>query len=210
MDIKTILAKLGKGEALTDDEKKFVESYDPDKVVNDAAAAARKKAEAQAAELQKKLDEVVADAAAKAKAVQDKLDAKMTDAEKQQKAFEELVAKVDALEKAKANAEATAARMMRSQTIREAAKAQGINLAPNTVSEKLFFGMLEAHVGDVDVSDTDALVGSLQAFKKDNMGVIDTSGGGSGGVGKPGGGSTSGDDFTLEQRTADMKKRGLI
>ncbi len=211
MNIKELLAKLTKGETLADNEKTFLAEYDPDREANAKAAAARKEADAKLAEIKAQVEKLTAEKEAQAKEAQAKLEAKMTDAQKQQKAFEELSAKVEALEKDKAAAEAKAAKMVRSQAIREAAKSTGINLAPGTVNEKLFFGMLEAHVGDIDVNDVEALNSSLQGFKKDNAGIIVADGGGSGmKFGSPGGGKKSGDDYTLEERTADMKKRGLI
>jgi len=64
MNIKELLAKVLKGEALTDEEKAALAAFDPDKAANGAAAAARKAAEkerdtlkAQLDELQAKLDE---------------------------------------------------------------------------------------------------------------------------------------------------------
>ena len=45
MKIKAILDKVLKGEALTDDEKKFLGEYDEQKLLDAAAGAARKKAE---------------------------------------------------------------------------------------------------------------------------------------------------------------------
>ena len=45
MKLKDILAKVVKGDALTDEEKKFIGDYDEQKVLDAAASAARKKAE---------------------------------------------------------------------------------------------------------------------------------------------------------------------
>ena len=49
MTIKDILAKLVKGETLTAEELAFLKGYDPQKDIDSAAAAARKKSEADAA-----------------------------------------------------------------------------------------------------------------------------------------------------------------
>ena len=64
MNIKELLAKVAKGESLADDEKAFLATFDPDKIANSSAAAARKEAEkqrdalkAQLAELEGKLEE---------------------------------------------------------------------------------------------------------------------------------------------------------
>ena len=45
MEIKVILAKAAKGETLTDEEKSALAAFDPDKVADSKAAAARKTAE---------------------------------------------------------------------------------------------------------------------------------------------------------------------
>ena len=46
MNIKDILAKLLKGEALTDEEKAFAEAFDLQGELDKASASARRKAEA--------------------------------------------------------------------------------------------------------------------------------------------------------------------
>lgn len=58
MNIKTLLAKIKKDgyDKLTEDEKAFVDQYDPQKEIDTASAAARRKAEDKAKELQSKLD----------------------------------------------------------------------------------------------------------------------------------------------------------
>ena len=122
MNIKELLAKLTKGETLADNEKTFLAEYDPDREANAKAAAARKEADAKLAEIKAQVEKLTAEKEAQAKEAQAKLEAKMTDAQKLQKAFEELSAKVEALEKDKAAAEAKAAKMVRSQAIRKRQK----------------------------------------------------------------------------------------
>ena len=176
MKLKDIIAKASKGEALTDEEKKFLESYDPDKAVNDAAAAARRKAEEERDAAKKELEEF--------KSIADEKDgANKTETGKLSDQVNKLSAKVEMLTKAKEDAEATTAAVQRSQGIHDAAKAAGITLAPKMMSEQLFHQMLEAHLSGVDIADNAALTAALDAFKADNPGIIAAPGGGTGGAG---------------------------
>jgi hypothetical protein len=60
MTIKELLAKVAKGEALTDEEKAELSGFDPDRASNGAAAAARKAAEKERDTLKTQLDELQA------------------------------------------------------------------------------------------------------------------------------------------------------
>lgn len=192
MNIKTILMKMAKGEDLTDAEKEFVQNYDPDKAANDAAAAARRKAEDKLNEVQTKLDKLQADAdAAKAKADEEKQNG-MTEMEKLTARVEKLTEQLEASEAKAKEAETKTAATLRSQTIRDKAKAAGINLAPKTVNEKLFYQLLESSLKDVDINDEAKLTESLNAFKSENAGIISAGGsGGAGNVGYPNSGGIS-------------------
>ena len=72
MDIKAILAKIAKGEALTDAEKAFVKEFDPQTAIDTAAANARRKAE----DKQKELETAKTEAEKRAIEAQQALDAK--------------------------------------------------------------------------------------------------------------------------------------
>jgi hypothetical protein len=180
MTIKEVLAKVRKGEALADDEKSILEAYDPDKAANDAAAAARRKAEderdaakQEAARLQK-LAEDAQKAQDEAKRTQ------MTEAQKRDSDFKALQDSVAKLTKERDDSLAKAKATERSQTIRDAAKASGISLAPKTVSESLFFQMLEAQLSGVDTADHAKLTAAFEKFKSENPGIIAAPGRGSG------------------------------
>ena len=210
MKIKDILAKASKAEALTDEEKKFLEAYDPDKAANDAAASARRKAEEERDTVKKELDKLKADAEAAKKAAEAKDGASKTETEKLMDSVKKLTDKVESLTKAKADAEAKAATVQRSQGIRDAAKAAGIMLAPKTVSEQLFFQMLEARLSGVDIADKAAITAALDAFKVENPGIIATAGGGTGGAGGDplGGGNTSKNPWAKE--TFNLTEQGNL
>jgi membrane protein involved in colicin uptake len=180
MTIKEVLAKVRKGEALTEEEKAILEAYDPEKTANDAAAAARRKAEADLEKAKADLAKIQTDLETAKKALDSKDAEKLTEAEKMTKEMENLKTQVKAITEAKAQAEAKTAATMRSQAIRDKAKAAGIALAPKTVSEGLFFQMLEATLSGVDVADEAAITAALDKFKAENPGVIVAPGKGSG------------------------------
>ena len=213
MNIKDILAKLAKGEELTDAEKAFLKTYDPDKEKNDAAAAARRKAEEEAAALKAENAELKKKADEAKKAEDEAKKSQMTADQKRDAEFAELKAKIEGLEKAKTDAEQKAAAVQRSQTIRDAAKAAGIALAPKTVSETLFYQMLEATLSGIDITNQEALTAALDKFKTENPGIIIAPGNGSGvNPGDPANSDKSGknpwakDTFNLSEQVTLLEK----
>jgi len=181
MKLKDILAKAAKGEALTDEEKKFLTEHDPDKAANDAAAAARRKAEDKAAELEKDRDAIKV----KLDEMQAKLDsasnAGKTDLEKAQgqitglaKQLSDLQTKIQASEKEKST-------MIRSQTISELRRKAGIQFV-----EGLDHGMLErsfssAFEGVDQLTDENVIKAKVDTWKAMNKAaILDMSGGGGG------------------------------
>ena len=218
MEIKDILAKVAKAEELTADEKKFVVSYDPQKVADDAAAAARRKESEASKKGQTEIDDLKAKlkvAEDEKKAIEDAKKAGATEAEKMAADMKALRDSVETLTKGKADAEAKATATARSQTIRDAAKAAGIILAPKTVSEKMFHGILEGTLSGVDIADKEALKTALEGFKSENLGVIAAPGAGSGvDNGEPDGAKGSNGKAVIEQsddeRVKDLKKSGIL
>lgn len=180
MTIKEVLTKVRKGETLTDEEKTILEAYDPDKTANDAAAAARRKAEQESADAKAELKKLQDANDAAKKAQEDANKANLTEAQRKEAEFKALQATVAELTKSKTEAEAKANAISRSQTIRDKAKAAGIVLAPKVVSEKLAFAMLEATLTGIDVSDDSAMTVALEKFKTDNPGIIAAPGSGTG------------------------------
>jgi len=212
MNITDILKKVTQGEALTDEEKKFAAEFDPQKVVNDAAAAARRKAEEDAKKLKTDFDELKAKLE---KAAEDKK-AGMSENEKLAEELKTLRESITVLTKSKEEAEQKAAATLRSQTIRDAAKAAGIVIAPKTVNEKLFYKILENSLAEVDIANQEQLKAALDGFKAENPGIITAGGsGGSGGTGEPAGpvgvdGSSLVSKMSDAERAKDLEKRGII
>lgn len=174
MNIKALLAKLLKGEALTDEEKSTLAAHDPDTV----AAAARKKAEAEAkaaadkaaemeaklTELQEKIDNAGKTEAEKAKVEQAKIAKKLADYE----------AKVETLAKEKAE-------IVRGHKLE---KITGNLKFVDGVDKDLIGEVLKAKLGtlkDEELDDAKAVEPVLKAFRESNKALlIDESGHGSG------------------------------
>lgn len=180
MTLKEVFGKVAKGEPLTDAEKAFLAGVDPEKERDEAAAAARRKAEGERDTLKAQLDKLTADAAEVKRLADEKAAAGMTESQKQTAALAALSAQVAALTKGKEDAEARVNQANRSQAIREKAKAAGIILAPKTVNEGLFNQLMEAHLAGVDVADETALKTALERFKAENAGIIQAPGSGAG------------------------------
>ena len=174
MNIKALLAKVAKGEPLTDEEKSILNNFDPDTV----AAAARKKAEAEA----KAASDKAAEMEAKLTELQEKIDnAGKTEAEK---------AKVEQAKIAKklADYEAQVATLAREK----AEIVRGHKLAGivgkvkfvDGVDRDLITGMLKAKFGnlkDEQLDDEKEVEAVLKGFRESNKALlVDDSGHGSG------------------------------
>jgi len=183
MNIQEILAKVVKGETLTDEEKNFLGGYDPQKEIDTASAAARRKAE-------KEAKDALAKAEAAAAALKE-LQEKATDPTKDNELakLQKQVAKLEALNAA---AEAKNKAHARLDAIRTAAKENGV-VAAEGVNGAVFERLLDLTIGDTDVADADALKTVLDQFKQENPAMIAASvKGGLNTKGLPSGGKASG------------------
>lgn len=211
MNPKDIIQKLLSGSSLSDEEKSFLTSYDPDKAANDAAAAARRKAEAERDAKARELDELKAAQKAENDARSEKDKERMTEAERREAAFKALTDKVAALEKAKADADATAARVQRSSAIAAIREKRGIQFIPG-VDPSITGGAFEDAFKDVDLSDDAAVTAAVGAFTAANKGLIlDRSGNGSGGGFSPAAKlAAQYDAMSDSEMEKHMKESGLI
>ncbi len=183
MSIKDILAKVAKGEALTDEERSSVGGYDPQAEMDKASAAARRKAEKERDEFKAQAEKSAADLAAA-------MEAQRNPQKDDQLA--KLAKEVEKLTKKNAEAEAKLKANARMEAIRAAAKANGA-VAADGISAEIFDMLLDRAVGDVDTGDEDALKGALEAFKTANPAMIaDLGRGGVNGKGRPAGGADAG------------------
>jgi hypothetical protein len=204
MDIKAILAKVLKAEALTDEEKQALTEYDPDRI----AAAGRKKAEADLKVMVEKVTELEAQLAEAGNEGK-------TETEKLQKQLEKLtktVAEKDALiQKAEAD---------RKKGIRDGKISKvlgGIKIMDGVDPDlvKLALERSFADVADDDLEDQVKTKEIVTGFVTKNKALIlGDQGGGTGTRPKDeAGGSRGSSDpskMTAEEREKDLKKRGII
>ena len=167
MNIKDILAKLLKKEDLTDEEKAFVEKFDLQAELDRAAAAARKKSEADTKTAKSEAEALKSQIAE----LQKQLEDKGAEGDKAKTEFSKLLKKVEALEKKNAENEAKIAASERMDVIVELAKANGI-LPAKGISGSSLERLLDIAVGDTDVTDEDAMKAVFESFKAENPSMI--------------------------------------
>lgn len=213
MTIKEALAKVAKGETLTDEEKAFLAGYDPEKVQNDAAAASRRKAEAEVVKLQELLESLKTEKSKADRAAEEAKKSGMTEAQKLAKQIEDLTKNMADLKKAKDDADKhsqTLARKQRIATIRDGNKIRFID----GVDRKLVDGAFEAAFEGLDnFEDEDAVAERVKAFTGVNKAlIVDDSGHGTGAESKPAVGLSGKavDKMSDVERRDDLKKRGII
>ena len=189
MTIKDIIAKVLKGETLSDEEKTFAGSYDPQKDIDTAAGSARRKAEADAKTAKDALT-----------ALQAEFDAYKADNDpaKGQTELAKLTKRMEKLEADKKAAEDRAAAVERTSRVRALAKEAGINPAKGVDSKTI--DLLVDHImKDVDLDDADAVKTAFDGFKTSNAGLIAAQGVGGAGVrGTPGGTFTGKNPFAKD------------
>lgn len=183
MKLADILAKIAKGDALTDDEKAFAGGYDEQKTLDAAAANARKKAEKEAKDAKDALDAL--------KSEFDDYKA-ANDPAKKQSDLDKALARIAKLEKENADAKAQVAARDRTARIRSLAKEAGINPAKGVSPESLDL-LVDSLMAKIDLDDADAVKTAFDGFKTSNAGLIAAGTvGGAGQKGLPGDKSYSG------------------
>ena len=178
MKLADILAKVAKGEALNEEEKKFVTEYDEQKNLDAAAANARKKAEKEAKDAKEALEKL-----------QGEFDDFKTqnDPSKKQTELDKALARIAKLEQANKDKEAQLAAQTRSAKIRSLAKEAGINPAKGVSSETIDL-LVDNLLAKVDIEDADAVKTAFDGFKTANAGLIAANTvGGAGNKGTPAG-----------------------
>ena len=178
MNIKDVIAKALKGEKLTEEERTFAGSYDPQRDIDTAAGSARRKAEADAKTAKDALDTLRAEYDAYREA---------NDPEKVRARIEELTRNAERIEAETRDIETHIAELTRQARIRSLA--QDAHLAPAKDVDGATFDLLVDHVlHDVDLEDAGAVKTAFDGFKASNAGLIAAQGiGGVGVKGTPGG-----------------------
>ncbi|MBQ2629773.1 MAG: hypothetical protein IJG13_08875 [Kiritimatiellae bacterium] len=175
MKLKDILAKVVKGDALTDEEKKFIGDYDEQKVLDAAASAARKKAETERDALKGEVEKLTKD---------------LEDAKTQGAAGNDTIAKlqkdVAALMKSNKESQDKLAAQARTEAIRKAMGEAKVVCAKG-ISQALFDNAVSAAFNGVDMENADVVKATIDTFKRDNPAMISVDGiGGPGQKGQPG------------------------
>lgn len=212
MTIKDILAKAAKGETLGDEEKQLLTGFDPDAAVNSAAAAARKKAEAEA-------EKAHADLAALSQKLNE-AEAKLQDAAGKGKTdLEKLTTQVATLTQQVQAAQAEKAKLIRQQKLDDVIRQSGLQFVKE-VDGGIMRAALVNEFGDLsdeDLAVADKVKPVLDTFRARNKAVIlDTSGHGAGGLPPAAGKSGTGlsgkpvAEMSPEERREDLKKRGVL
>jgi hypothetical protein len=199
MTIKEILAKVGRNEALTDEEKSAIVAFDPDAAMNAAAAAARKKAETEA---QKATSDLSA-----AMARLSELETKLAEAGGKGKSeVDTMRAQLDAVQKKVADLTAERGKLIREQKLADVIRGSGIQFVKE-VDGSIMRRALEgefAPLSDEDLADADKCKPIVDTFRARNKAVIlDASGHGSERHKEV-------EEMTPDQRKADLKKRGIL
>lgn len=192
MDIKALLAKIAKGETLTTEELAFVAAYDPERAANSAAAAARKKAEADLKTAKDRVTELESQLA-------DAGDAGKTELEKLQKQVEKLT-------KTLADKEAVIAKATADQkkTVRDGKIAKILSkfeVMPGVDVELARMGLERAlaDVGDDDLDGVNETHSAVSEFVSKSPGLfVGDKGGGNGTPPKDGSGNGSGSVVTVD------------
>jgi len=183
MKLTEILAKVAKGETLTDEEMAFAGAYNPQTDIDAAAASARKRADAEA--------KAAKEALAKLQGEFDDFRS-ANDPARNQGETAKLLARIEKLEAAKKAAEDAKAAMERTARVRALAKEAGITAAKGVDASTIDL-LVDNLMGGIDIDDADAVKSAFDAFKGRNAGLIaaDTMGG-AGQRGVPGAGAFAG------------------
>ena len=183
MKLTDILAKIAKGETLTDEEKTFAGSFDLQAELNSAASASRKKAEKERDDF-KALAEQITQEFEEYKT--------QNDPAKNQGENAKLLARIEKLEAAKKAAEDKVAQTERTAKVRALAKEAGIVAAKGVDASTLDL-LVDNLMGSIDLDDADAVKAAFDGFKGKNAGLIaaETTGG-AGQKGAPGAPAYSG------------------
>ena len=187
MNIKELLAKIAKGETLTDEEKTFIAGYDPDKVANSTAAGARKVAEAKLKEKEAELQQMQTDIEALRAEADDKANANKPEIEKLTRALETLKKQVADKDAAFAKLDQEKRQMIRNGKIGKIMA--GLKFVDGLDPEFPHMALERAlsAIKDEDLEAEDLIKPIVDRFTASNKAIMaDTSGHGSGNPPKDG------------------------
>lgn len=211
MNIKEILEKVAKGEALTPEEIEVVKGYDPQKDLDAVAAAARKKAMADADRAQTEAEALKQKLAKAHAALEDAQGKGKTETQKLQEQVAKLAKQIES-----ANAEK--AQLIRQQKLDDVIRTSGLQFVKEVDGGIMRSALINefSSLSDDDLADTDKVKPIVDTFRVRNKAVIlDAPGHGTGNPAHEPTGPTGIDgkpvkEMTPQEREADIKKRGML
>jgi hypothetical protein len=217
MDIKTVLSKVTKAEALTDDEKAFAASFDLQQEINKAAAGARKGAEGKLKEKEQALATLQADIETLRAEAEEKANAGKPEIERMAKEIEKLKKAVADKDAGMAALSAEKKNLIRGGKLNRVMAGlkfvDGIDPdLPRMALEKALAAVEDADL-DNDVTVKPILDGWVE---KNKALILDQSGGGSGTQAgdrrqaSGGTGQKTPDKMTAKERENDLKAQNII
>jgi membrane protein involved in colicin uptake len=165
-----LVAKMLKGEELTEEEKTALKAFDTAKAIDSAQAEARRKAEKDAAEANAKAE----DALKKVKEYEEKNNAAKSDTEKLADQIKSLTERLNQSDAKSKKLEEEAARAARKEKVREIAAKYGVKFVEG-IDHKLLFHGFEAALSALKTEelDNEATVKPLvDVFRQTNAAAI--------------------------------------
>lgn len=183
MNIKTLLAKAAKGEELTDEERAFLQNYNPD----DALAAARKKAEERQSAAEARVKELETKIGDLEGTIKKAGDAKKTEVELMAETVKRLEQKLDAQDKALKEANEQAKAQARQAKVNKLfAGVKLVDGVDRDMVANAFTGKF-ADLSDEDLDNASLTTPLIDTWKEGNRALVaDDSGHGTGGPAKGG------------------------
>jgi len=211
MNLKDILAKVAKGESLTDAEKKFLGEYDAEKASNDAVAAYRRKADEKLAKAEKDRDDLKTQVDAIQQQLDEKKNSGKTEMDKVQEQNKLLADQLAQITKRFEDSDKEKAQLSRSQAINGIREKAGIKFIPG-INEAIMSGAFaSAFEGITDLADDNQVKPVIDAFKAANKAVIaDLSGHGAGGSPHVGGGHVDSSKNPFKTETFNLTKQAEL
>lgn len=212
MNLKDILAKVRKGETLTDEEKTFLESFDPDAALNNAAAAARRKAEADAAALQKQIEDQQKLIEGLQKKADDAGKSGQTELEKAQSQIKTLSETLSTVTKRLEDADKKSVADARNARITAVAKEAGVQFIPGFDHELLLNGFARSFEGikDEDLGNKAIVDPIVSRFREVNKAVIAVAGHGAGGPAHVGNGYTPNGKNPFKEESFNLTEQARL
>lgn len=211
MKVKDVLAKVAQGEALNDEEKKLLADYDPEKAVNDAVAAYRRKADEKAQQLESDRDELKK----QMEAIQAKLAEKDNSGKSEKQKLEDHVKTLSdqlaAMNKKLEDADKEKATLARNAEVQKLREKAGIKFVPGVSEEVMSGAFAAAFNGIQDLNDENVVKPVLEAFRAANKAVIaDASGHGAGFQSHTGTGHFDAANNPFAEKTFNLTKQAEL